>query len=292
MENRKLAFFEKKLMVVENSLTKSDRKIADYICLNPEDFTHLSITDISKNVPTNIAAITRFAKKMGYEKLKDLKLEIARELEIFKNSKYQKQYANIDKDDNVLTISQKVLRQNMEAIWDIEKMLRQEELEIAIKIMQNAGRLIFVGLGGSSSVAQDAYHKFRRLGLMVELVTDVQVQGIVSSVGNEKDVIIVVSNEGANTELNIALRIAKENKMKIIAITQFSKSPLTKLADVCLYTLSREFSNKPEALISRIAEYSLIDVLYVSYCMQSQEELEEKMLRISGNLKLFKNYDY
>lgn len=107
-----------------------------------------------------------------------------------------------------------------------------------------------------------------------------------------KDAIIVVSNEGANTGLNMALRIAKENRMKIIAIMQFSKSPLTKLADVCLYTLSREFSNKPEALISRIAEYSLIDVLYVSYCMRSQEELEEKMMKISNNLKQFKNYVY
>lgn len=290
MENRRLAFLEKKLITMEDSLTKSDKKIVDYIHSNPEDFARFSITDIAERIPTSVAAITRFAKRMGYEKLQDLKLEITRSLESVQSPKYKKQYENIEKDDEILVIAQKVLQKNIESIQDIEKLLKQEDMEKVLEIMRNARRLIFVGLGGSASVARDAHHKFMRLGLMVELVTDVQVQGIIASVGNEKDAIIVVSNEGANTELNMALRMAKENQMKIIAITQFAKSPLSKLADVCLYTLSREFSYKPEALISRIAEYSLIDVLYVSFCMQSQEKLEEKMLKISNNIKQFKNY--
>lgn len=290
MENRRLAFLEKKLETMEDSLTKSDKKIVDYIHSNPEDFARLSITDIAERIPTSVAAITRFAKRMGYDKLQDLKLEITRSLESVQSPKYKKQYENIEKDDEILVIAQKVLQKNIESIHDIEKLLKQEDMEKVLEIMRNARRLIFVGLGGSASVARDAHHKFMRLGLMVELVTDVQVQGIIASVGNEKDAIIVVSNEGANTELNMALRMAKENQMKIIAITQFAKSPLSKLADVCLYTLSREFSYKPEALISRIAEYSLIDVLYVSFCMQSQEKLEEKLLKISNNIKQFKNY--
>lgn len=290
MGKKQLIFFEKKLVTMEDSLTKAERKIADYICSNPEDFTRLAITEISENIETSIAAITRFTKKVGYEKLQDLKLAITRDLESSQSQKPQKQYENIEKDDDILVISKKVLQSNIESIRDIEKMLRQEDMEQVLEIMRNARRLIFVGLGGSSSVAQDAYHKFRRLGLMVELVTDVQVQGIIASVGNEKDAIVVVSHEGANTELNTALRMSKDNGMKIIAITQFAKSPLTKLADVCLYTLSKEFSYKPESLISRIAEYSLIDVLYVSFCTKSQERLEEKLIKISNNMKYFKNY--
>lgn len=290
MENKRLAFWEKKLVTMEDSLTKSDKKIVDYIRSNPEEFAQFSITEVAEKIPTSIAAITRFIQKIGYEKLQDFKLEITRSLESAESPRYKNQYENIEKDDGILVIAQKVLKKNIESIRDVEKLLKQEDMEKVLTIMRSARRLIFVGLGGSASVARDAHHKFMRLGLMVELVTDVQVQGIVASVGTERDAIIVVSNEGANTELNMALRIAKENQMKIIAITQFAKSPLAKLADVCLYTLSREFSYKPEALISRIAEYSLIDVLYVNFCMQSQEKLEEKMLKISNNMKLFKNY--
>lgn len=290
MENKRLVFFEKKLAMMDGVLTKSDKRIADYIRSNPEDFTRLSITDISGNIETSVAAVTRFTKKMGYEKLQDLKLAITRDLEASASQKYVKQYENIEETDDVMTVAQKVLQKNIESIRDIKNMLNQEELEEVLRIMRNAQRLIFVGLGGSASVAQDACHKFMRLGLMVELVTDVHIQGIVSSVGNEKDAIIVVSHEGANADLNMALKIAKNNHMKIIAITQFTQSPLSKIADVCLYTLSREFSYKPEPLISRIAAYSLIDVLYVSFCTQSQEKLEEKLLKISDTVKQFKNY--
>lgn len=286
----RLAFFEKKLVAMQGALTKSEKKIAEYICENPEEFTKLATTELSENIHTSIAAITRFTKKMGYDKLQDLKLDITRDLEATVNHKSVEQYENIQKNDDALDVAKKVIQKNIESIIDIEKMLKLEDLNETLNIMRHARRLIFVGLGGSASVAQDAYHKFMRLGLMVELVTDVHIQGIVSAVGNSKDAIIVVSHEGANADLNRALKIAKENEMKIIAITQFVQSPLVKLADVSLYTLSREFSYKPEPLISRIAEYSLIDVLYVNYCTQSQEKLEEKLIKISETVKQFKNY--
>ena len=119
MENKRLVFFEKQLLMMNMSLTKSEKKIADYIRSNPEDFTQLSITDISENIGTSIAAITRFTKKMGYEKLQDLKLAITRDLESSGNRKHTKQYENIDDSDDVLTISQKVLQKNVESIRDI-----------------------------------------------------------------------------------------------------------------------------------------------------------------------------
>lgn len=290
MENIRLAFFEKKLTAMQAALTKSEKKIAEYICENPKEFTKLTITELSENIHTSVAAITRFTKKMGYEKLQDLKLDITRDLEASGGRKFVKQYENIQETDDVMDVAQKVIQKNIESILDIEKMLKQEDLKEVLHIMRHARRLIFAGLGGSASVAQDAYHKFMRLGLMVELVTDVHTQGIVSAVGNSQDAIIVVSHEGANADLNRVLKIAKGNDMKIIAITQFAQSPLVKLADVSLYTLSREFSYKPEPLISRIAEYSLIDILYVNYCTQSQEKLEEKLIKISDTVKQFKNY--
>ena len=258
-----------------------------YLKEHPDRFTRMSITDISEDIGTSIAAITRFVKKMGYDKLQDLKLAITRDMEASESS----QYVRVEEDDDILTVSKKVLQKNIETIEDIGKIIREDDLEEAFQIIRDARRVIFTGVGGSASVAQDAYHKFMRIGMMVELITDVHTQAVVSSVGNEEDAIIVVSNEGANTELNAALKVAKENRMKIIAITQFSQSPLTKLADVCLYTLSRNFSYKPQSLISRIAEYSLVDVLYVGFCMQSQDTVAEKLLEISTNMKKFKNYN-
>ena len=83
----RLAFFEKKLVTMQGALTKSEKKIAEYICENPEEFTKLATTELSENIHTSIAAITRFTKKMGYDKLQDLKLDITRDLEATVNYK-------------------------------------------------------------------------------------------------------------------------------------------------------------------------------------------------------------
>lgn len=48
MRNNRLAFFEKKLNMMKEALTKSERRIAEYICENPEDFTKMSITELSE----------------------------------------------------------------------------------------------------------------------------------------------------------------------------------------------------------------------------------------------------
>lgn len=287
MTEGKLDFLEKKISTMGNALTKTDIKIVNFLRKSPEKFSILTTTELAKSIGISVAAITRFVQKMGFEKLQDLKLTISRNLE----TSIHTQYKDINKQDDILNITKKVLQTNIESMQNVQKILKEDDLKKAIEILTNARRVIFVGIGGSASVAQDAYHKFMRLGKIVELITDVHRQIILSSIGNEKDAIVVVSNEGSNTDLNSALKIAKENQMKIIALTQFSKSELTRIADVCLFTLAQQYNCKPEALISRIAEYSLVDMLYVCYYMRLPDQMEDNLLKIRNNMMILKNYD-
>ena len=106
MNTTKLALFEKQLTNMEDALTKSDQKIVAYLKEHPDRFTRMSITDISEDIGTSIAAITRFVKKMGYDKLQDLKLAITRDMEASESS----QYVRVEEDDDILTVSKKVLQ--------------------------------------------------------------------------------------------------------------------------------------------------------------------------------------
>lgn len=287
MSHKKLEFLEKRLTTMNDSTTKMDQKIIDFLKKNPEEFAKLSTTELADMIGTSVAAITRFVRRLGYEKLTDLKLSISK----YADTSVSTQYNGIEKDDAIDLIAAKVLARDIEAIQDLKQMLKKQDLEKAIKFLLTAKKIIFTGLGGSASVAQDAYHKFRRLGMSTELVTDANSQMILSSVGSKKDVIVVISNEGTNKDLNLALRTAKENGMKIIAITQFNNSPLVKIADVSLVTLSHDYCEKPEPLISRIAAYGIVDVVYVAYCMKSSDSLENQLIKVRENVKLLKNYE-
>ena len=106
MNTTKLALFEKQLTNMEDALTKSDQKIVAYLKEHPDRFTRMSITDISEDIGTSIAAITRFVKKMGYDKLQDLKLAITRDMEASESS----QYVRVEEDDDILTVSKRFYR--------------------------------------------------------------------------------------------------------------------------------------------------------------------------------------
>ncbi|MFY7869195.1 MAG: MurR/RpiR family transcriptional regulator, partial [Exiguobacterium sp.] len=70
--------------------------------------------------------------------------------------------------------------------------------------------------------------------------------------------------------LDIA-KLLKEKGVPMIAITNYAKSPLSKIADVSLYTVSQETAFRSEALASRIAELSLIDALFTAVMMRRGE---------------------
>lgn len=287
MASKKLEFLEKRLTTINASSTKTDQKVIDFLKDNSEEFAKLSITELADKIGISVSAITRFVKKLGYEKLTDLKLDLSK----CAGTSVSTQYNGIDKRDDLGMIAAKVLTRDIEAIQDVKQMLKKQDLEKVLKLLLAARKIVFTGLGGSASVAQDAYHKFRRLGTSTELVTDSNSQMIIASIGSKKDVIVVISNEGTNKDLNLALKTAKDNGMKIIAITQFGNSPLVKIADVSLVTLSHGYCEKPEPLISRIAAYSIIDVIYIAYFIQSSDSLENQLIKIRDNIKLFKNYE-
>ena len=72
----------------------------------------------------------------------------------------------------------------------------------------------------------------------------------------------------------------------MIAITNYAKSPLSKLADVSLYTVSQETAFRSEALASRIAELSLIDALFTAVMMRRGEAARASLQQMREAISL------
>ena len=73
----------------------------------------------------------------------------------------------------------------------------------------------------------------------------------------ENSVVIGISHSGSNKGLLEALEIARARGAKIIAITSYQKSALSQLADITLYTSTRETEFRTEASSSRLAQLSI-----------------------------------
>ncbi|UOQ49289.1 MurR/RpiR family transcriptional regulator [Gracilibacillus caseinilyticus] len=249
----------------------TERKIADYILKNPNQIIHSSINQLAEDLHVADSTVFRFCKRIGYKGYQAMKIALASEVV----SSLQDIHEKVDQGDSVETVASKVFRSNMNALEETLQIIDEEEIRKAVKSLTTARFVHFFGTGGSNVVAIDAYHKFVRTGIAVQAVSDTHMQLMAASQLEKGDCAILISHSGSSKDIIHILNVLKEKNVTTIAITNFAKSTLSAAADIALYTSSVETDFRAEAFSSRIAQLSLLDLLYVNVLMEKGEEGQE-----------------
>ena len=254
----------------------TERKIADYILKYPNRIIHSSINQVAEDLKVADSSVFRFCKRLGYKGYQAMKIALASEIV----SPTENIHEKVGVQDTVDTITSKVFQANIKTLEETLLVTDEEQLQVAVDTILAAESIKFFGIGGSSVVALDGYHKFLRTGLKVNAVLDSHFQLGEASQMNEKDCAILISHSGSSRDILQILNVVKSTGAKTISITNHAKSPLSTGASIPLYTVSEETTYRPEALSSRIAQLTLIDALYVNIMMKrgkSGQEALEKM---------------
>ena len=243
-----------------NDFSPKEQAIADYILENPSKVSHSSISDLAAELGIADSTFFQFTKKLGFNGFKDFKMALLKQENDLTAITI---HENVQKDDSELVMAQKVFDSNMSTLVDTKKLLKEQDLKRAVKMISDSRRLYFFGVGGSEIVATDAYHKFLRSPIPVGHSTDYHLQLMEASLLTEEDCALFISHSGKSKETIHIAEAAKKNGAKVIVMTSQAHSPLAKLGDVVFISISEEIEFRSEALASRIAQLSIIDSLYV-----------------------------
>ncbi len=237
-----------------------EKKIADFVLNDPKNIIHLTINQIADELGLAESTIFRFCQRIGFKGFQAFKISLAAEVV----APLKDIHEQIEEGDSVRSVTEKVFRSNINTLEETLQIIDAEAMESASHAIMKARKTEFFGSGGSAMIAMDGYHKFIRLGLLVSMNLDSHMQLMAASQLQKGDVAIVISHSGSTTDVLDILRVLKEKEVTIICVTNFGKSPLSKDADIALYTVSEETDFRSEALSSRIAQLSLIDALYTN----------------------------
>ncbi|RWZ59035.1 MurR/RpiR family transcriptional regulator [Halobacillus fulvus] len=254
-----------------SQFSEKEKKIADYIMENREEMVHSTINQVADDLMVADATVFRFCKRLGFKGFQAMKIALASETV----NPIQDIHETITEEDNDLQINEKIFQANIRALESTRDIQNIGTLSVVMDYFIHAERVFFYGSGGSGVLAQDAQHKFIRTGLETHAYIDSHLQLMSASQLREGDVCVIISHTGSNKDMLDIVDVAKSNGAKTVAITNFAKSPLTKLVDVSLYTVSEETEFRSEALASRIAALSLIDSLFVNYSVKKKEQTQE-----------------
>ena len=259
------------------SLTKSELKVAEYILSSPSEVIHMTITELAETTGTAEATISRFCKKkLGFPGFQSLKIALASDL----YEPFESIYNEVNADDPIDIIANKVFQNINEALHDTLKIVNADSLDRAITAILAARRIEVYGTGGSAPIAADVEHRFSRFGIPVRAYADQDMQAVSASLLHPGDVVIAISHTGSNQSVMESVKIAKENGATIIAITSYIRSPLSQISDIILNGMAKEINYRSEAMSSRLIHLAFIDVLYVGAMVRQPERITNNMQKI------------
>ena len=256
------------------SLASSEKRVADWVMREPEAVLQLSMAQVARECGVSDTTVLRFCRNAGFQGYTDLKLSIARDIV----SPTQVIHDDIAEGDSPGVVARKVFLSNIQALYDTMEVLDEKALMDAVGLIEQAQRVLLVGVGTSAPVVQTLYNMLIRVGIHCKVQTDSYLQLMEVALAGPGDVVLAVSQSGVSIDPVLTLKEARKNGAATICITGNPNSAITDYADVTLISVAREA--RSEAIASRLAQMSIVDALYVIIALNEIEKSTQNEKRI------------
>ena len=262
------------------SLHKVEKKIAEFIMEDTEKVIYMPIAQMAKELNVAESSIVKFCKTIGFDGFKQLKISLVKNLD----NPEKLIYEDINKDDSQQDIIKKVFSSSIRTLKESLQTIDMNQFSMAVEAILKAKRIEFYGVGTSSTLAQDAYYRFMRIGLPVYAALDPHISRVSASTMKNDCLAIGISYKGRTRDTVETLEIAKNKGAKTMCITCFPKSPITKVSDIQIIMSTSEAKIMREAISSRIAQIAIIDSLYTVVALEKFDTVVDHIEDLSDIL--------
>nr|WP_235561120.1 MurR/RpiR family transcriptional regulator [Bacillus sp. FJAT-28004] len=242
---------------IYTSLTKAEKKVADYVKSNPEEAVMATVTDLSEQAGVGETSVIRFCRKLGFRGYQEFKLSIAQDLVNLPSYST----VEIEEEDSALTKARKITLRNEMMLKNTLDLINPADLERAVERMLAADKIYIFGVGSSGITALDLHYRLMRIGMNVEAHRDSHIIAMSASLVKKGEVVFGISTSGSTRDLVDPLRQARASGAEVICLTSHMRSPITAHADTILLVPSREMPTEGGSWSTKITQVHLLDIL-------------------------------
>jgi DNA-binding MurR/RpiR family transcriptional regulator len=206
-------------------LTAAEAAFGEY-ALAHDDLIYKSITLATEESGIGYGTVIRFCQKLGFAGFQDFKIHLAVD-------------AGTDsagKDGAEPGWLLRRVETSNRQISATAETIGESSLESAAMELAKARSILIVGVAGSFPVALQLSYLMDRLGLLSRAESDSHLQAIRSSLLAPEDILFAISSSGGTKEIIECASLARNRGAKVIALTNYAKSPLAEKADLVLTT--------------------------------------------------------
>ncbi|HBC6517190.1 MurR/RpiR family transcriptional regulator [Escherichia coli] len=258
-------------------LAQSDKKLADYLLLQPDTARHLSSQQLANEAGVSQSSVVKFAQKLGYKGFPALKLALSEALASQPESPSVPIHNQIRGDDPLRLVGEKLIKENTAAMYATLNVNSEEKLHECVAILRSARRIILTGIGASGLVAQNFAWKLMKIGFNAAAVRDMHALLATVQASSPDDLLLAISYTGVRRELNLAADEMLRVGGKVLAITGFTPNALQQRASHCLYTIAEEQATNSASISACHAQGMLTDLLFIALIQQDLELAPERI---------------
>jgi RpiR family carbohydrate utilization transcriptional regulator len=270
------------------ALPPAEQRVAKLVLSDARTFASLPVSELADRAHVSKPTVVRFCRSVGYDGLADFKLKLAGSV----NEGVPFVHRSVDEDDKPSDLIVKVIDNAVSALLKYRNDAAGHAFERAISALsetcRQGRRIEFYGVGNSGIVAQDAQHKFFRLGVNAVACSDGHVQVMSATMLQPGDCAVVISNSGRSRDLIDAADIARRKGATVIVITA-SGSPLAQMAQgnnqVLLAADHPEDYDRYSPMVSRLLHLTIIDILTTGVALRLGQSLRPMLQEIKKNLR-------
>lgn len=260
-ENYELFTLMARIDGMSNQFTKTDWKIVQYIKKFTMKFIELSAQELAKEIGTSDASIIRFAQKVGYSGLNELKYTMQKEIDKSSSSVNHSDYSALLNDYKMLLDS-------------LFHLTNPSDINHTRELMLKARRIFIIGLNFNQNIAEIIAHKFMTLGLTVQALTNYDTLKLYQSLSQETDLFITISLSGNHKQLASILTDFKKNGSDILLITNYEKSLCSPYANIILLIPKTDLLFSSNIITREILILVLFDMLFHNFLTEDVKSFQ------------------
>lgn len=270
-----------------NSLSKGQRKIAEYILESYDKAAFLTAGVLGRTVQVSESTVVRFAAELGYDGYPEMQ-KAMQEMVLTRLTAAQRIEVGAKRMQQEHVLSS-VLQTDMDLIRATNEQIDPKAFNDAVDALLNAQTIYIVGVRSSSALASFLSYYFKYMFRDVRLITSASDSEVFESIVriSPQDALIAISFPRYSSAAIRAAEYAHDAGAKTIALTDAASSPLARHADFLLTAKSDVVS----LVDSLVAPMSVVNALIVAAASRKKLETTQIFNKLEEIWDLYNVYE-
>lgn len=267
------------LLRIESSmpfLSKSEKKVGEYILNNPKKVAHMSTQSLSTACQVSEPTLIRFTRKLGFNGYREFKLQLSANLV---SKQLENTPVRVDINDSAQEIYEKLTAFTIASLKSTVNTIDGNDLETAANYIylasQKKHQIFLSGMGASTVLIKEFQIKMMRLNIQTVFYEDIHLRLEACTNLKKDDLFICFTTLGSSKENYELIDIAHSRNAKIIIITQYGNSKASEKADITLYTSVIENNLRLASQTSIVLQSMIIDTIFLIIALKDYKTISK-----------------